>query len=269
MSAPPAEAGTRWRPSPFLRFSLGLHAAGAAALVVSPGAWPWIGGALLLDHAVIGAGTLWPQSPFLGPNLVRLEGEAARGRVALTFDDGPDPEVTPAVLDLLDVRGARATFFCIGRKVDAHPDLAAEIHRRGHAVENHTYGHPHSFGFHGRGRMAAQIARAQDAVERATGRRPVFFRAPVGIRNPFLDPVLARAGLTLVSWTRRGLDTVRRDAAGVAHRLIDGLGAGDILLLHDGSSARDAAGRPVVLEALPRVLDALAGRALTSVALVR
>jgi peptidoglycan-N-acetylglucosamine deacetylase len=267
MSAPPAEAGTRWRPSPFLRFSLGLHAAGVAALAVSPGAWPWIGGALLLDHAVIGGGTVWPQSPFLGPNLVRLAGEAARGRVALTFDDGPDPEVTPAVLDLLDGAGARATFFCIGRKVDAHPDLAAEIHGRGHAVENHTYGHPHTFGFHGRARMAAEIARAQEAVERATGRRPVFFRAPVGIRNPFLDAVLSRCGLRLVSWTRRGLDTVHRDAAGVARRLLRGLRAGDILLLHDGSSTRDAAGRPVVLDALPRVLDALASRGYTSVSL--
>lgn len=268
MSGPPDPA--RWRPSPFLSLSVGLHAAGAATLAFAPSAWPWVGGILLLDHAAIGAGTVWPQSPFLGRNLVRLpEAEARAGRVALTFDDGPDPEVTPAVLDLLDRQGARATFFCIGRKVDAHPGLAAEVIRRGHAVENHTYGHPHTFGFHTRARMQSEIARAQDSVERATGRRPAFFRAPVGIRNPFLDPVLARMGLSLVSWSRRGLDTVRRDAAAVARRLVGRVAAGDILLLHDGSSARAEGGRPVVLEVLPRVLEALAARGLVSVPLSR
>ena len=96
--------------------------------------------------------------------------------------------------------------------------------------------------------MEREIRPAQDAIAAATGRAPRLFRAPVGIRNPWLDRVLARTGLRLVSWTRRGLDTVRADAARIAARLLRGLAAGDILLLHDGSSARDGAGRAVAPE---------------------
>ena len=260
MSGEPA-----WRPSAFLRASVGLHAAGAATLALAPERWALVAGALLLDHAAIGAGALWPRSSLLGPNMTRLEGAA--GTVALTFDDGPRPEVTPAILDRLESRGARATFFCLGRRVAAHPDLAAEAHRRGHRIENHTFSHPHAFGFYGTRAILREVRAAQEAIAAATGRAPRLFRAPVGIRNPWLDPVLARTGLRLVSWTRRGLDTVRPDARRVAGRLLGGLAAGDILLLHDGSSALDAGGRAVVLEALDRVLDGLEAAGLRSVAL--
>jgi len=256
---------TGWRLSPFLRASVGLHAAGAAALVFAPERWPLIVGGLLLDHAVIGAGVVWPRSTLLGPNLTRLPG--AGREVALTFDDGPHPEVTPAVLDRLDRRGARATFFCIGRKVAAHPELAAEIHRRGHRIENHTYSHPNAFGLYGSSAMEREIRAAQDAIAAATGRAPRLFRAPVGIRNPWLDRVLARTGLRLVSWTRRGLDTVGTDVERISGRLLGGLAAGDILLLHDGSSARDGGGRAVALDALDLVLDGLAAAGLRSVTL--
>jgi peptidoglycan-N-acetylglucosamine deacetylase len=254
---------TGWRLSPFLRASVGLHAAGAAALVLAPERWPLVVGGLLLDHAVIGAGVLWPRSTFLGPNVTRLP--AAGGEVALTFDDGPHPEVTPAILDLLETKGARATFFCIGRKVAAHPDLAAEIHRRGHRVENHTFSHPNAFGFYGPAAMEREIRSAQEAIGAATGRAPRLFRAPVGIRNPWLDRVLSRTGLRLVSWTRRGLDTVGTDVGRISNRLLAGLAAGDILLLHDGSCARDKAGRAVALDALDRVLEGLAAAGLRSV----
>jgi peptidoglycan-N-acetylglucosamine deacetylase len=256
-----------WRLSPFLRASVGLHAAGAAALALAPERWPWVASALLLDHGLIGAAAMWPRSTLIGANLTRLP-EAA-GEVALTFDDGPDPEVTPEVLDRLDRRGARATFFCVGRKVGAHPDLAAEIHRRGHRVENHALRHPHAFGFYGTAAMEREIRAAQDAIGAATGRAPRLFRAPVGIRNPWLDPVLHRLSLRLVSWTRRGLDTVRADASRVAARLLRGLAAGDILLLHDGSSARDGSGRAVALDALDRVLDGLEAAHLRSVPVAR
>jgi peptidoglycan/xylan/chitin deacetylase (PgdA/CDA1 family) len=252
-----------WRLPPFLRASVGLHAAGAATLVLAPERWPLVLGGLLLDHGLIGAAAMWPRSTLLGANLTRLPGAA--NEVALTFDDGPHPEVTPAILDRLDRAGARATFFCLGRKVAAHPGLAAEMHRRGHRVENHTFGHPHAFGFYGARAMEREIRAAQDAIAAATGRAPRLFRAPVGIRNPWLDRVLARLDLRLVSWTRRGLDTVRADAGAVAGRLLRGLAAGDILLLHDGSSARDAEGRAVAVGALDRVLDGLEAAGLRSV----
>jgi peptidoglycan/xylan/chitin deacetylase (PgdA/CDA1 family) len=185
--------------------------------------------------------------------------------VALTFDDGPDPEVTPRVLDLLAERGARATFFCIGRRARAHPEIVAEIVRRGHEVENHTWSHPNSFACYPPGPMRREIVRAQEALAETAGRRPRYFRAPAGIRNPLLDPLLHAQGLTLVSWTRRGFDTVAREPERVARRLLRGLAGGDVLLLHDGSAARDRQGTPVVLEVLPRLLDALEDRGLTGV----
>ena len=163
--------------------------------------------------------------------------------------------MTPQVLDLLDRYQAQATFFCVGRKVEEHAELAREIVRRGHQIGNHTYAHSNAFAFHGARGMRLEIERGQQAIERVTGRLPARLRAPAGIRNPFLEPVLCRLGLHLTSWTRRGFDTVTADR--VAQRLTRGLAAGDILLLHDGRSARNAGGRPVVLEALPRVLDVL------------
>ncbi len=264
-AAPTIPSRARWRPPPLLRFSVGLHATAAAALVVVPAKWPLIGGVLFLNHAVLSVAGTSPRSRLLGPNLSSLPPSAARqAQVALTFDDGPDPRVTPRVLDVLAAYGAPATFFCIGRRAEEHPDIVAEIVRRGHRVENHTYSHAHTFAFHGPRTQGRDIDRAQEALERTSGRRPTFFRAPAGMRNPWLDAVLARRRLRLVSWTRRGYDAVDREPRRVTRRLLVGLAAGDLLLLHDGSAARDRNGRAVVLETLPRLLDAMAEQGLRS-----
>jgi len=257
-----------WRPSPLVLASAGLHAAGALALALAPRRWPWIAGALVADHVVLTAAGLWPQSQLFGPTLWRLPAAAAhRGEITLTFDDGPDPAVTPLVLDLLDRRGMRASFFAIGRRAAAYPDVAAEIARRGHRVENHTWSHPGTFCCYSAAAQRRQIRQAQEAIARAAGQAPGWFRAPAGFRNPLLDRELCAAGLHLAAWTRRAYDTVEREPARVARRLVRGLAAGDVLLLHDGSAARDRHGRPVVLEALPRILDAIAARGLRSVPL--
>ncbi|HEV7432419.1 MAG TPA: polysaccharide deacetylase family protein [Steroidobacteraceae bacterium] len=214
------------------------------------------------------AAGLWPRSSLLGSNWTRLPADAAaRGEVALTIDDGPEPEVTPPLLDLLDRRGARATFFCIGEKVAAQPALARDIIRRGHAIENHSQRHLLWFSLFGPRAMAAEIANAQQVIGSVVGIAPRFFRAPAGLRNAFLDPVLTHLGLQLASWTRRGFDTVNSTPSVVLGRLTRGLGAGDILLLHDGHAARSAAGQPVVLDVLPTLLDEIAARGLTPVTL--
>ncbi len=263
-------AGARpWRLSPLLRVSAGIHLGGSAALILAPTTWPVVVGALIADHLlVVGAG-LCPRGTLLGPTLARLP-PAARSRreIALTFDDGPDPTTTPRVLDMLDARGARATFFCIGRRVEAHRGVAAEIARRGHRVENHSHRHRNAFWFLPPAMLRDEIERAQEAIATATGHAPRFFRAPAGIRSPLLEPALARAGLDLVAWTRRGFDTVSGHAGRVLARLLRGLAPGDILLLHDGSSARGASGGPVVLEVLPRLLDAVEAAGLKPVPLV-
>jgi peptidoglycan-N-acetylglucosamine deacetylase len=257
-----------WTPSPLLTASAGLHLAAAVALAATPRHWPLAAAAIAGDHLALAGAGLWPASRLLGPNLSRLPAAAAlRGEVALTFDDGPDPRVTPAVIELLARDGVRASFFCIGRRAEAHPELVAELARRGHRVENHTYSHPHAFACYPRAALRREVRRAQAALALAAGRRPRLFRAPAGFRNLLLEPELAASGLHLASWTRRGFDTVSRDPARIARRLLRGARGGDVLLLHDGSAARDRRGVPVVLEALPRLLDGLAALGLRAVPL--
>ena len=118
----------------------------------------------------------------------------ARGEVALPFDDGPDPEVTPRVLDVLDAHGVRATFFCIAEKAARHPGLAREIVRRGHAVENHSSAHEHTFAFLLLSGLRRDLNAAQATIAGLTGRAPRFFRPPMGFRNPLLDPCCTRWG---------------------------------------------------------------------------
>jgi peptidoglycan-N-acetylglucosamine deacetylase len=248
--------------SALLKGSAALHAAGLATVAVAPASWPWVVAVCVADHAAIYGAALWPKSGVLGANLVRLGPEAAaRGEVALSFDDGPDPRITPRLLDLLGERGATASFFPIGTRAEAQPELVREIVLRGHRVENHSWRHSHAFSVLLPHAAAREIDRAQACLASLAGRPPRWFRAPAGLRPPYLEALLRRRGLSLVSWTRRGFDTVDRDARRVAARLVRGLGARDVLLLHDGP------GQTVVLEALPRVLDAIEARGLRAVPL--
>ncbi|MEO8936643.1 MAG: polysaccharide deacetylase family protein, partial [Burkholderiaceae bacterium] len=223
------------RRPPLIHASIGLHVFAAGMMTVQPSWWPMTLATLVADHAVITATGLWPTSTWLGPNLRRLPVAAtARGEIALTIDDGPDPDVTPRVLDLLDALAVRATFFCIGARIRAHPALARAIVARGHAIENHSDIHRHDFSLLGPARLDRELASAQRTIVDTVGIAPRFFRAPAGLRNVFLQAALERQDLALTSWTRRGFDTVGRDPKRVAARLVAGLAAGDILLLHDG-----------------------------------
>ncbi|MCW5626296.1 MAG: polysaccharide deacetylase family protein [Burkholderiales bacterium] len=259
---------SRWRPSPGLLASGGLHVGALIATTAAPALWPWTLGAVAIDHAILTAAGLWPRSTLLGPNLRRLpETAAARGEVAITIDDGPDPDVTPHVLDLLDAYDAKASFFCIGTQARAHPRWTRAIAERGHDVENHSQHHHHDFSLQGLRGFRREIESAQHTLSELSGRRPRFFRAPAGLRNPMLDPVLHALDLQLASWTRRGFDTVSRDPHRVSARLLHRLRAGDILLLHDGHAARTPAGKAVILDVLPVLLDALRQRDLRPVTL--
>lgn len=257
-----------WSPSPFLKASAALHAGAAVGAAVDPSTWPWALGAVAANHLVITTAGLLPRTTLLGPNLTRLPAAAqARGEVALTIDDGPDPKVTPQVLDLLDAAEARATFFCIGWRARLHPALCREIAARGHRVENHGDSHSNAFSLFGPGRMRADIAAAQATLADITGQAPLFFRPTAGLRNPFLDPVLASLDLRLAAWTRRPYDTRDGRPERVLARLTRGLGAGDILLMHDGHAALTPDGLPVILSTLPVLLQTLRAQRLRPVTL--
>jgi peptidoglycan-N-acetylglucosamine deacetylase len=262
-----APARRPWRPAPLIRGSVALHIAAAGAALARPQWWPWALSAVVADHLLLTAAGLWPRSKLLGPNWTRLPAASGEPSIAITVDDGPDPEITPRVLALLEEHRVRATFFCVGERVTRHAALAREIVQRGHAIENHSQRHLHRFSLLGPRALADEITRAQQAILTATGEVAQFFRAPAGLRNPFLEPVLARANLRLVSWTRRGFDTVSASAQRVLGRLTRRLQAGDILLLHDGHAARTARGSAVILEVLPPLLAAIEAAGLTPVTL--
>jgi peptidoglycan-N-acetylglucosamine deacetylase len=262
------EHGRLWVPTPFVLASILFHIAVAVAFVAWPSEWRWLIGALLTNHVLIGCFGMWPRSSLLGANITRVSPACHHGGcIVLTFDDGPDPEVTPEVLDVLDRFGAKASFFCIGERVALFPHIVAEIIRRGHSVENHSNRHPIGFACYSVGALRREIGRAQVTLTRIAGTPPAFFRAPFGIRSPLLAPALATLPLRYVSWTRRGYDAVTRRPEMVLRRITRGLAAGDILVLHDTAASRTAAGVPVVLDVLPPLLQQIEAAGLRALSL--
>lgn len=257
-----------WRPPSLIWASVAVHLGALAVVILEFALWPWVLVVLALNHLLITACGLLPRNGWLGENITRLPAASAdRGEWALTLDDGPDPAVTPLVLDVLAQQKVRATFFCIAERARLHRDLVKQIVDAGHSVQNHSDEHPHSFSLWGTRRIAEELTRAQRTITELTGTTPRYFRAPAGLRNLFLAPVLHRMGLRLVSWTRRGYDTRESDPARILARLEPALGGGAILLLHDGHAARGADGTPVVLTVLPQLLGLARRRGLRAVTL--
>lgn len=207
----------------------------------------------LLLGAVIAAICCWavlnPGSQCLGPIYTITDSDD----VLITLDDGPDPDDTPRLLDLLDRYDAKAIFFMIGEKVRKHPDLALEVLRRGHEIGNHTQTHPQaSFWCASPRRTRQEIEACQKTLFEVTGVMPVWFRAPVGHRNLFTHPIAKENGLRVMGWNRRGFDAVERDVGKVLGRILPGLAKGDIVLLHEAT--------PIAGKVLEEVLIAREGR---------
>lgn len=197
--------------------------------------WGWMAGLPLMfaTHAPLLWGTLWPHSALFGPVLNQLPGDDRA--VWLTIDDGPSDD-TLAVLDALDAHAAKATFFLVGERAAARPALVHDILRRGHGIGNHSASHPARwFWALGPLRMRREIARTQRVLAEISGEPPRWFRAVVGMSNPFVHASLKAHGLARVAWSARGFDGVEADPAKVVARIERGLSPGAIVLLHEGA----------------------------------
>ena len=225
-------------------------------------AYPLTARSLLLAGSLYVAGSLLALYLVLHPRsrwLVDYRSQVVcNGRpcVALTFDDGPDPETTPRVLDVLREKQVRATFFVVGKRAEQHPELVRRALAEGHLVENHTWSHSLLFCFLTPGRLRAEIEKCAETLQRIGGRRPRYFRSPVGLRHALLRPYLRRAGLEYISWRIKSCDTLNVKSGTLAGRILNRAMPGDIVLLHDYR----AGGVDVLLEVLPSVIDALRAR---------
>lgn len=195
--------------------------------------WRWGLPLLLGGQATVFWATLWPQSRLFSPVLTCLPTDERV--VWLTIDDGPSAD-TPALLDLLDAHQAKACFFVVGERAEASPGLVREILRRGHQLGNHSYSHPEKwFWALPPAAMWAQVARAQQVLTALAGTPPRWFRAVVGMANPFVAAALKPLGLARAAWCARGFDAREADPARVAARIAQGLRPGAVVLLHEGA----------------------------------
>jgi peptidoglycan-N-acetylglucosamine deacetylase len=218
----------------------------------------WTSIAALLGVATIGVlayGLGAPSATLLGPALVRdsvLPGGPRE--IALTFDDGPSEPYTSQILDVLKANHVHATFFLCGSAAERYPDLVRRIKAEGHEIGNHTYSHPWLY-LMDKDKIAGEIDRTQDVLQKISGTRPRLFRPPYGVRWFSLWPILQERGLTMVLWSMRGYDG-RYGAADIARTSLEQLQPGGILLLHDGFEARRPAevDRSATVRALPAII---------------
>lgn len=211
--------------------------------------------AVVLGGAAHGA--FHRNSPLFGPTIHRLP---TRDRaVALTFDDGPNPEATPLVLDALAERGVKATFFILGRHAERWPDLVARVAADGHAVGNHGYFH-RKLHLRSPAYVRRDLELGTETIVNAGAPRPRLFRAPHGFRSPWVTYIARTLGQRTVGWSLGVWDSDRPGVEEIARRTVDGAAPGSILLLHDGDGYDPAGDRMQTAQAVPLLVDELLGR---------
>ena len=202
-------------------------------------------------------GGMYPRAQLFGPTICRTNSPR---KLAITFDDGPNPSITPKLLDLLDGHNAKATFFLIGRYIRECPELVTEISARGHVVGNHTESHPNLF-WKRSAEIRIELRLTHSAIRNALGAPPLWFRPPFGLRNPWLAAEARELNMRVVMWTLLPADwrapsaewLIRRmqPIADRARRALKrASGTGEILCLHDGSHHEQDADRTRTLAAL-------------------
>lgn len=208
--------------------------------------------AVLLGGAAHGA--FHRNSPLFGRPIRKL---ASGGRVvALTFDDGPNPDATPAILDALRARGVKATFFILGRHAERWPNLVKRVADEGHAIGNHGYFH-RKLHLKSPAYVRDDLTRGTTMIERASGVKPGLFRAPHGFRSPWVTAIASSLGQRTVGWSLGVWDSDRPGVDAIVRKTIDGTRPGSILLLHDGDGYDPGGDRMQTAQAVPLIIDRL------------
>ncbi len=222
-----------------------------------------LGGAALAGYLLPGLAGAWPAMR----RPLGIEDRTASGRgYALTFDDGPHPQGTPAVLEILERERVRATFFLVGEQVLRDPALAREIVDAGHTVGLHCHRHRNLLRLTP-WQVREDIARAHESIAAGTGRSPQLYRPPYGVLNAYALRLARRRGWRTLLWSHWGRDwEARATPASIATRVTDGAGEGAVLLLHDADEYSAPGSWTRTVAALPRVLDTLAQRGIEPVA---
>ncbi len=191
--------------------------------------YPIVFAILLLFFCILIAGIVDLRLNYFLPSVNRISGP----EVLLTFDDGPDPNTTPRVLDALDAHGVKALFFVIGSKAKAHPEIVHQILDRGHWIGNHTYTHPYDFALSSAQQVRREIDQTNELIRGFIGTSKVFFRPPVGYTNPIIARVVRSMNMKVLGWSKRSFDTVLIDPVMLRKRLLRLTKPGNIVLLHD------------------------------------
>ena len=211
--------------------------------------------AAVLASGAIAYAAVYPRSQLFGAT---IRCTAAPSQLALTFDDGPNPAVTPLLLDLLDQYNAKATFFMIGRFVCECPELAREVSSRGHLIGNHTQTHPNLFWLSPRA-IRNELQQCQSALQDAVGAAAKVFRPPYGLRNPWVVGIARELGMQTVMWTLlpgdwrgKSVEWLTGRMGPIADHAQDSASrtAGDLLCLHDGAHRQLNGDRIRTLKAL-------------------
>jgi len=181
--------------------------------------------------------------------LIPCEGDRSEKCMALTFDDGPSAEHTPAILDILKAEGVKATFFCIGRHVEGNEAMLKRIHEEGHTIGNHSYSHHFFFDLYSRKRMIADVKSFDAIVHSMLSVTPRMFRPPYGVTNPNVRDVIVERNYFPVGWNIRSMDTVIHDRNRLKNRVVSRFAPGAIILLHDSGKVTVDILRDIVTEA--------------------
>lgn len=210
-----------------------------------------VGGILLLYLGVVAYGSYQIQANYFINSINKGKGKA----VALTFDDGPDPDQTPKILEILAEKNVKATFFVIGKKALRHPDLLRQIVDDGHEIANHSFSHSYFIAFFSRRRLTKDLGDCNDAIFDATGKKPAFFRPPFGVTNPRYGNAIQENGMISIGWSLRSFDTQAKSKYALIDKVISTVKKGDIILLHDRM--------PVTNEALGDIIEYILSRKLS------